>query len=299
MTDLSLTIAPKSDQLNSDDLIGGPKTIRITRVSGNEGSAEQPINIFFEGDNGKPYRPCKSMRRVLVHVWGKDGHAYVGRSMTLYRDPTVQFGGLAVGGTRISHMSHIDEPKTMALTATRANRKPFTVKPLKVEAPRADKVAEGVRALLQRIAGATDAACIAAEPDVVKQRAWLAKNRPELAAEVDTAFAAVDDPFATRADTITPDSPNAEEGRADTDRGEGFTETDLRRTNAEAFIATYTADLAKAGTLEEVEAVHARANDGAARIRREVPDLYAEKLSALRPTDAPERAVDPLFEGQG
>jgi hypothetical protein len=135
MTDLSKTIAPKSDQLNSDDLIGRNLTIRVTRVSANEGNPEQPIDIYFEGDNGKPYRPCKSMRRVLVQVWGNNGADYAGREMTLYRDPEVIFGGLKVGGTRISHMSHIDKPVTMALTATRANRKPFTVKPLQASTP--------------------------------------------------------------------------------------------------------------------------------------------------------------------
>jgi len=141
MTDVSKTIAPKSDQLNSDDLIGGPLTIKVTRVNANEGSPEQPINVYFEGDGGKPYRPCKSMRRVMVHVWGKDGAAYVGRSLTLYRDAEVQFGGVKVGGTRISHMSDIQSPQTMALTATRANRKPFTVQPLKAE-PKPDPKAE-------------------------------------------------------------------------------------------------------------------------------------------------------------
>lgn len=135
MTDLSLTIAPKSDQLNADDLIAGPITIRITKVSANPSSAEQPIAINFEGDNGKPYLPCKSMRRVLVHVWGKDGATYAGRSMTLYRDPKVLFGGLAVGGIRISHMSHLDSDVTMALTATRQSKKPYTVHPLQ-DAPK-------------------------------------------------------------------------------------------------------------------------------------------------------------------
>lgn len=105
MTDLSATIDPKSNQMNADDLIGGPKTITITRVSANQSSTEQPIAISYQGDNGKPYFPCKSMRRVLVSVWGKDGAAYAGRSLTLYRDPTVTWGGLAVGGIRISHMS--------------------------------------------------------------------------------------------------------------------------------------------------------------------------------------------------
>lgn len=131
MTDISTTTTPKSDQLNFDDFIGdAPITVKITKVSVVAG--EQPVIINYEGDNGHPYKPGKSMRRVLVHVWGKDGNAYVGRSMTLYGDPSVRFGGAEVGGIRISHMSHIDSPVTMALTATRASRKPFTVKPLKV-----------------------------------------------------------------------------------------------------------------------------------------------------------------------
>lgn len=130
MTDLSQTIAPKSDQLNSDDLIAGPMTIKITKVSANPGSPEQPISLFFENDGGKPYKPCKSMRRVLVNTWGSDGNKFPGRAMTLYRDPSVKFGGFEVGGIRISHMTDIAKPVTMALTATRANRKPYTVQPL-------------------------------------------------------------------------------------------------------------------------------------------------------------------------
>lgn len=129
MTDLSLTIAPRSDQLNADTLIGGPITIRVTRVVKSD-AAEQPIKIYFEGDDNKPYLPCKSMRRVLVQVWGKDGNSYVGRSMTLYRDPTVKFGGDAVGGIRISHMDGIDKPVTLALTVTRGSRKPYIVQVL-------------------------------------------------------------------------------------------------------------------------------------------------------------------------
>ena len=129
MTDMTKTIEPKSDQLNSDSLIGGRTlTIKITSVSLCAG--EQPIAVNFEGDDNKPWKPCKGMRRVLVNVWGADGNKYIGRSLTLYRDDKVLFGGVAVGGLRISHMSHIDKEVTMALTASRANRKPFTVKPL-------------------------------------------------------------------------------------------------------------------------------------------------------------------------
>lgn len=130
MVDMTKTIVAKSDQLNADDLIGGPIVATVTRVT--EGSAEQPINIFYEGGGTKPFRPCKSMRRVLVHVWGADGTQFIGKSMTLYRDPAVRFGGDAIGGIRISHVSHIDKPQQMALQATKGKRALYTVQPLKI-----------------------------------------------------------------------------------------------------------------------------------------------------------------------
>ena len=131
--DLTPTITAKSDQLNADDLISGAITIKVTGIKGTS-EPTQPIAIGYEGDNGKPYKPCKSMRRVLVAAWGANGAEYVGRSMTLYRDNDVSFGGIKVGGIRISHMSHIDAPLTMALTVTRASRKPYTVGKLEVAA---------------------------------------------------------------------------------------------------------------------------------------------------------------------
>ncbi len=130
MIDISGTVAPKSDQLNADDLIAGPRTIAVTSVK--LVAEDQPVAIHFAGDDNKPYKPCKSMRRVLVRAWGADASKYAGRSMTLYLDESVRFGGVSVGGIRISHMSDISGPLTMALTATRAVKKAFTVKPLAV-----------------------------------------------------------------------------------------------------------------------------------------------------------------------
>ena len=135
MTDLSPTIIARSDQLNADDLIGGPRTITITRVTADPSSAEQPVTVHYEGENGRPFKPCKSMRRVMVAVWGAQGDAMVGQSMTLYRDASVQFGGLAVGGIRISHMTGIDQDKQLALMVTRGRKAPYRVKPLKAPAP--------------------------------------------------------------------------------------------------------------------------------------------------------------------
>jgi len=141
MTDLSKTIAAKSDQQNADDYIPGPRTIKITSVSADPASREQPIKISFEGDEGRPWKPCLTMRRLLIALWGADGNQYIGRSLTLYRDPETLWGGLKVGGIRISHASHIDKQMTIALTATRGNKKPITVKKLEVQtdaAPRQD-----------------------------------------------------------------------------------------------------------------------------------------------------------------
>lgn len=186
MNDMRAVIVPKSDQINADDLLGGPITITISRVTIRPGT-EQPVSIHFEGDNGKPYKPCKSMARVMVHCWGPDASAYTGRSMTLYCDPKVQWGGMAVGGIRISHMSHIPGGVTMALTATKGSRKPFTVKPLEAAAATKDaakdKTAEAVKTLKEKLAATDSIAAMNAilnEQRMVEWRQKLAKQRPEL-----------------------------------------------------------------------------------------------------------------------
>ena len=127
--DISNTIKPKSDQLNADDLIAGAMTIKITEVRAS-GSPEQPISIFFEGCSGKPYKPCKGMRRVMVMCWGKYANEYVGKSMTIFRDDSVKWAGQEVGGVRISHMSDITEAHKMAITMSKTTRRILEVLPL-------------------------------------------------------------------------------------------------------------------------------------------------------------------------
>lgn len=126
--DMRGVIEPKSDQINADDFMSGPQTFRIKGVAITPGS-EQPVTIALEGS--KPFRPCKSMSRLLVAAWGADAKEYTGRSFTLYRDPKVKWGGLEVGGIRISHLSHIEREMVVALTMTKGKRAPHTVKPLK------------------------------------------------------------------------------------------------------------------------------------------------------------------------
>lgn len=123
------TIIPKSDQLNADSLLAGPITVTVTDVR--RGTSEQPIDILITGGH-QPWKPCKSMRRILISAWGENGKAWIGKSMTLYCEPSVKFGGVAVGGIRVSALSHIESDLAISLTTTRGKRSPFTVKKLSV-----------------------------------------------------------------------------------------------------------------------------------------------------------------------
>lgn len=142
--DMTATIAPKSDQLNADDLISGPVTVTIQEVV--QGNAEQPVDVRLVEYPGRAYRPSKSMRRVMVSAWGPEASSYAGHRITLYRNPEITFGRDKVGGIEISHLSHIEKALTIALTATRGKRKNFTVQPLPAPAPSRDFLAEAALA---------------------------------------------------------------------------------------------------------------------------------------------------------
>lgn len=129
--DLTETLVPKSDQLNAEDLLAGPRTVTVEKVT--KGSVEQPVDIHLTEFPGRPFRPSKTVRRILVMAWGPEATNYTGRRMTLYRDPAVRFGADAVGGIRVSHLSHLDKPLTLALTETRGKRRAHRIDPLAAE----------------------------------------------------------------------------------------------------------------------------------------------------------------------
>jgi hypothetical protein len=130
--DLSDTIAPKSDQLNADDFLSGAETVYITEVV-KVNNPDQPVLVYLAGHK-QPYKPGKSMRRVLINAWGKSSANWIGKYMTLFNDTAVSFGPDKTGGIRVSHVSGIDEPKTIPLTLKRGKRKPYTVQPLIIPA---------------------------------------------------------------------------------------------------------------------------------------------------------------------
>lgn len=125
-TNLKDTIIPKSDQLNAEQLISKSLTITVTDVK--RGAADQPVIINYANDEGRPFKPCKTMRKVLIFAWGDDGRQWVGKSMTLFCDPEVKFGGVKVGGIRISHLSHIERDMGLSLNVTKGKKGEFIIK---------------------------------------------------------------------------------------------------------------------------------------------------------------------------
>jgi hypothetical protein len=130
--DMTESLAPKSDQLDAIDLVSGPRTFTIEKVSRH--NTEQPFN-FHLAEFDRVWRPGKSMRRVIAAAWGVDASKYSGQRVTLFCDPSVQFGNDVTGGTRISHMTGIDKPLKVPLLVKRGKSALFTVQPLK-EAPK-------------------------------------------------------------------------------------------------------------------------------------------------------------------
>lgn len=214
MNDMTAVIVPKSDQINADDLIAGPMTITIREVRIKAGE-EQPVSMYFEGSN-KAFRPCKSMSRALVQLWGPDAAKYIGRSLTLYRDPKVRFGKDEVGGIRISHASHIEERQVLQLTATRGQRKPHKIDPLKVE-QQEDPVANWVSGFVDAVKDCADIAALdALLAGKGKRYTDLETKRPELFAECEAAIS----------EARTAMAMDHREGRTDGQHGDQFDGTD-------------------------------------------------------------------------
>jgi hypothetical protein len=144
--DLSETLVAKSDQLNADDLVGGPITVQILDAKKGD-SIEQPVAYRLSGDH-KPWKPCKTLRRILASITGSTmARAPVGRWVTLYRDPDVQWGGKASGGIRMESISGIDRPHSIVLAVNSKQKKEYRTLPLKPPAddrpaPPADPLAD-------------------------------------------------------------------------------------------------------------------------------------------------------------
>ena len=168
----------KSDQLNSADLIGAARIIKITKIT--LGTAEQRMVIHFEGDEKKPYKPCRSMVRLLNYLWGDNEQRWIGKSMRVVCDPDVIFGKDKVGGIRITHVSDITSEKKVLLRSGKIKTQEYSVLPLnesKSESKKPAPAPEADPALLED--GEENAS-----RGVEAYTAWLATLTPEVKATI-------------------------------------------------------------------------------------------------------------------
>lgn len=145
---MKITAEPRSDQWNSDDLIGGPRTFTIAGVK--PGKAEQKYDIDLAEGGGRVWRPPPTVVRLLIAAWGDESDAWVGRRVTLKLDQTVRFGPEEVGGIRISHLSHISKTMKIASTVKRGKKTPVIIEPLPDAAPvtpPADSIPKAIAAI--------------------------------------------------------------------------------------------------------------------------------------------------------
>ena len=171
------SIVPNSDQLNADDLLTGPVTVTITKVR--KGDREQPIHIDVVEYKGKSYRPCKTMRRVLIAAFSDDPKKWVGQKMTLFCDPNVMWAGVKVGGIRISHLSGLEHPRTFLLTVGRGKRSEVTIRPLTAnttQQPALMPEETEFVAITTKVIGAADAKALEAIASQLKDQPQAVRN---------------------------------------------------------------------------------------------------------------------------
>ena len=129
---MRITAEPRSDQINYEDFLAGPRVYTIGGVR--VGTAEQKYDIQLQGEE-RVWRPPLTVLRTLIACWGDDATVWQGRQVELYGDPSIRFGKEAVGGIRIAKLSHIEEPKTVSVAVARGKRQKITIQPLQVEPP--------------------------------------------------------------------------------------------------------------------------------------------------------------------
>ena len=139
---LSQATLARSDQLNADDLVGGPRTFTVAEVR--RGDNEQPVAIVLEEfPPNRPFKPSKTVLRLLSHVWGEETDDWPERPrFTLYRDAKVKWAGQEIGGIRVSHMSHITAPVKIALAESKGKKTLHVVQPLPDDAPTSEPLDE-------------------------------------------------------------------------------------------------------------------------------------------------------------
>ena len=131
MTDMSGTIRANSDQLNAVDLMGGGVVVTVKSSVVKNGD-KQSLWMELEEDFNT-FKPCLSMRRVIMDLWGSETDDHIGKKLVLYCEPSVKWSGKEEGGVRISHASNIDSVRKITLRESKYKTVVWEVQPLKSE----------------------------------------------------------------------------------------------------------------------------------------------------------------------
>ncbi len=165
MSDITFALEAKSNQLNAIDIMAFDRIIKIREVHVKK-TPDQPVSVFFDGDNNRPWKPSKGMLRMLASAWSPVSASWVGKSAQIYCEPSVTWGGEEVGGIQIKGLTDIPaKGLNLMLTISRTKRvhyfipllvieaKPYPAEHFKKALPTmAEKMKEGEMSLQQVIA---------------------------------------------------------------------------------------------------------------------------------------------------
>ena len=146
MADIRAAIQPRSDQLNYEDFVSGPAVLTIERTEDyRDEKGQARVAIHMVEYPGRPFKASKTNVKLLAIAWGEDDTDWPGRRVQLSADPTVTFGGKAVGGIRVTAVSHLPQRFTAKLSVARGKKKDFPVEIL----PDVPPIPEDVQTLAQ------------------------------------------------------------------------------------------------------------------------------------------------------
>ena len=146
MADIRAAIQPRSDQLNYEDFLSGPAVLTIERTEDYRDEKGQPrVAIHMVEYPGRPFKASKTNVKLLAIAWGEDDTDWPGRRVQLSADPTVTYGGKAVGGICVTALSHLPQRFTAKLSVARGKKKDFPVEIL----PDMPPIPDDVRTLAQ------------------------------------------------------------------------------------------------------------------------------------------------------
>lgn len=150
--DIRAATKPKSDQLNYETFLTGPQTFTVSKVT--PGDRDHPVFIHMNECPTTPYKPSKGMLKCIAQPdgWGDKSSQWVGRSITLYGDPTVIYGGVEVGGIKVAALSDINGDYETLISARRGVRKPHLIKKIVIQMYEDQKFVANLPAWLKLIA---------------------------------------------------------------------------------------------------------------------------------------------------